>query len=261
LRAALITPVVFVVASCQDVPTSTPDTPLLEIKDAVHSSGNPHFFFLPPLVPDPSVHFTAAFDDTLAPEVVICTVDGIDCTGTLATYTTETGPGSETVRVMPEEEHYLVNWHTDEFALDVGQTYRIRVAVLGTEVGHADVDVVGSGSDLRNVETNEYIALKDGRTLPIKFRIEDGAVPPAPPVTLRWLNAMNGLEAYSTTSVLEILGDVKISVCPPLGIPVSEAHNYFVSTHPRGDPLDEAKTLQELGLTQSSTVLYVQLTP
>ena len=36
--------------------------------------------------------------------------------------------------------------------------------------------MVNSGKDLKNVDTNEYIALKDGRTLPIKFRIEEGAI-------------------------------------------------------------------------------------
>jgi hypothetical protein len=38
------------------------------------------------------------------------------------------------------------------------------------------VDVVGSGKDLKKVDTQEFIALLDGRTLPIKFRIETGIV-------------------------------------------------------------------------------------
>lgn len=33
--------------------------------------------------------------------------------GTLvAEFTTMTGPASDTVRVVPEDEHYIVNWHT-----------------------------------------------------------------------------------------------------------------------------------------------------
>src|SRR5262249_39940496 len=43
-----------------------------------------------------------------------------------------------------------------------------------TRVAFADVDVVSSGSQLKNVNTNEFIPLLDGRTLPIKVRIEQG---------------------------------------------------------------------------------------
>src|SRR5262249_6670188 len=38
----------------------------------------------------------------------------------------------------------------------------------------ADVDVVSSGSQLKKVDTDEFIALLDGRTLPISVRIEQG---------------------------------------------------------------------------------------
>ena len=49
---------------CQDVPTDTP-TPNLEISDAAHSDGNPHFFFLPPMVP----HSGAAKTDVYVVDV------------------------------------------------------------------------------------------------------------------------------------------------------------------------------------------------
>lgn len=107
----------------------------------------------------------------------ICEWTGTACASPLvAEFTMTTGPGSETVRVVPEDEHYIVNWHTDEFDLDAAKPYRIRVLVAGTELGHADIDVVSSGKDVRNVDTDEYIPLVDGQTLPIKFRIEEGAV-------------------------------------------------------------------------------------
>src|SRR5204863_6068641 len=77
-------------------------------------------------------------------------------------------------------EVYTLKWRTDQFTLDASKTYRIRVLVFGNyELGHADVDVVNSGSQLKNVQTGQFIPLLDGRTLPIKFRIETGAVPPA----------------------------------------------------------------------------------
>jgi hypothetical protein len=54
--------------------------------------------------------------------------------------------------------------------------YRISVTACAVPLGYADVDVVDSGKDLKNVNTNQYVALLDDRTLPIKFQIEPGAV-------------------------------------------------------------------------------------
>jgi len=48
--------------------------------------------------------------------------------------------------------------------------------VGGVELGFADIDPVSTGKELKNVQTGEYIGLVDGRTLPIKFRIENGAL-------------------------------------------------------------------------------------
>ena len=80
---------------------------------------------------------------------------------------------SQTVR---ESDHgYLVNWHTDRFDLRVG-TYRISVSVNGTRLGYADVQVVSNSKRLKKVNGEEYVGLVDDQTLPIKFRIEKGAV-------------------------------------------------------------------------------------
>src|SRR5439155_27328169 len=49
------------------------------------------------------------------------------------------------------------------------------------QLGFADVVVVTSASQAKNVDTNGYFALVEGRTLPIKFRIEQGAVAVLPP--------------------------------------------------------------------------------
>jgi hypothetical protein len=140
------------------------------VSDGAHG-GNPHFYFLPPLVSNPSP--TGVFADTLAPEVAICEWNGAACATNVASFSMTTGPGSETVRVVPVDEHYIVNWHTDQFALVSGQSYRIRVSVLGTEVGFIDA-LVGSAKLLKDLNTGEDIELVDGKTLPIKFRIEIG---------------------------------------------------------------------------------------
>jgi hypothetical protein len=157
--------------------TSTGAAPLTAISDG-SSGGNAHFFFLPPLVANAGA---GANDASVDPAVVICEWDGSVCTQTLATFTTDitttttTQPGnSETVR--RGADHFIVNWHTRGFDLDAASTYRICVKVGSAELGFADVDVVNSGSELKGVGGG-FIPLIDGRTLPIKFRIEEGALP------------------------------------------------------------------------------------
>lgn len=154
------------------------------ISDGAHGGTNDHFFFLPPLVPRPAVNGT--FDGSLEVEVEICEISRCG-TEPLSVFTTVDGSGSEAVRVGSGGDHYLVNWHTDRYDLDPDVTYRIIVRAEGGELGFADVDVVGSGRELKNVDTGQYIALKNGRTLPIKFRIEDGALSPPSPLAYKLL--------------------------------------------------------------------------
>ncbi len=149
------------VFGCGEAPfaPSTAGGPALAISDGAHN-GNAHFFFLPPLVRQ--AEFSGTFDGSLSP-VVRITENGaplVDLT--------------PTVHLL--DELYQVNWHTDDFALDSSKSYRIVVLLDGTELGFADVVVGATGKELRPVNTDEFIALKDGRTLPIKFRIEDGAL-------------------------------------------------------------------------------------
>lgn len=155
-----------------------PGRPSYSILDAVHNQGNSHFFLLPPLVPAPTVSGT--FDPAQRPLVRICELAGTLCTPVVADFLLDQGTGSETIRVDAAAEHYVVNWKTTECVtgpctLDPAKIYRIQVMVGAVELGHADVQVVSNGSQLKNVNTNEYVGLVDGRTLPIKFRIEAGA--------------------------------------------------------------------------------------
>lgn len=149
------------------------------VLDAAHD-GVDHFFFLPPLVEQPDIE--GSFDPDRSPTVSICALDEASCVATIAEFTLEEGAGSETVRVDTDSEHYLVNWHTDRFELDDDGVYRIRVLLEALEVGHADVRMVTGGNELRNAATDEAIPLLDGRTLPIRFRIEDDLQvgPPVP---------------------------------------------------------------------------------
>ncbi len=155
-------------------------TPAFVILDGANG-GNEGFFFLPPLVADPGA-FDAGFNGSQSPVVRICDPAGC-AAGQLAQYTMATGPGSETVRVVPADEHYIVNWHTDQFDVSAGQTYRVHVFAAGEQLGFADVQLAASGQEARNVTTGQLIGLVGGRTLPIKFRIEEGAAAERFPVT------------------------------------------------------------------------------
>lgn len=165
-----------VVASCGEEQV-TPTDPSFAISDGAHQ-GNNNFFFLPPMVSNPTPSGT--FDGSRSPEVEICVWDGTICGATLAIFNVNAGPQSETVRVNTVDEFYIVNWHTgnilDNFTLGSGETFRLRVTAEGQELGFADIAVVGAAKELKNVLTDEFIPLKDGRTLPIKFRIEEGAL-------------------------------------------------------------------------------------
>ena len=156
-----------------------PAAPRFEIRDGAHNGGNPHFFFLPPIVASPST--TGSFDATQAPTIAVCQLAGSDCAPVVAQFSPTSGTGSAVVRVDAANQLYIVNWQTDQCVtgpctLSSGNVYRIRVLVAGTELGHADVQVVASQQEAKNVNTGEFFPLVDGRTVPVKFRIEQGAV-------------------------------------------------------------------------------------
>jgi hypothetical protein len=209
-RAAFAAAVLAVAACTADGKSPTgPSTagPRATISDAAHSGAVPGFYFLPPMVPQPS--YSGTFDAALQPRVEICELSGATCGTTIATFTY--GTGSDNVRVDAAGQNYIVNWHTAQFNLDPAKFYRISVYVGSFRLGFADVDVVGSAKDLRNVDTQQYIALLDDRTLPIKFRIETGI--PATVVVTPASDSVNvGETKQFTASCFDIHGN-------PVGCP------------------------------------------
>lgn len=171
--------------ACRDwvqAPTSpvprNPGAPSFEILDGAHG-GNVHFYFLPPLVTSPTA--TGIFDGSETPTVVVCQLAGTACGPIVAQFSMTSGTGSEVIRVDATDQLYIVNWDTDQCpagpcTLSPDNIYRIQVFVAGTELGHADVQVVTNQQQAKSVSTGQYFALVDGRTLPVKFRIEVGAV-------------------------------------------------------------------------------------
>ena len=188
-RPLLVVSTLLALAACGEATRPTGpvmgNTPGFAISDGANSGGGPangDFFFLPPMVPDPSGALTydaGGFDATMSPRVEIC----------LLTTTEPRACAAEPFRVFEgaaisvstTDEHYHVNWHTNEDDLSVDHLYRIAISVPRREhdgqmlyrtLGFADVDPVNTGKELKNIATGQVIGLVDGRTLPIKFRIE-----------------------------------------------------------------------------------------
>ena len=154
-------------SSCQkEDNTSDPTVSVIEPTSLIYDGsrgGNPAFHFLPPLVKNPS--YSGIFDPNLNPSV---TISELDAEGNVANLLT-----TLEVTLNSVDERYNARWDTDGFDLNLETTYRIEAFLEGTLVGFADVDVVEKGKELKNVDTEEYIPLVDGRTLKIVFRIEE----------------------------------------------------------------------------------------
>jgi hypothetical protein len=179
-RHQLIALAAIVLVACVDGGRS--NGPSFAISDAVHDGGTAGFYFLPPMVPNPTP--TGTFDRFRSPAVEICQLLGDEdtaCTTTIATFTMTSGVGS-VIRVVPPDEHYIVNWHTNLFPnlLSTPTIYRIQVfdqeSAPRKLLGFADVQLADNGKEAKSLTSGQMIGLVDGRTLPIKFRIEFGAV-------------------------------------------------------------------------------------
>ncbi|HEX4627465.1 MAG TPA: hypothetical protein VH137_01640, partial [Gemmatimonadales bacterium] len=158
---------VLLVAACRDAGTPLkPSRPSFALFDG-SNGGNEHFFFLPPIVAQPS--FSGTFNPQLAPVVQICMLDSPTQT---CVANSSFSPGA--VQLDPTG-HYQVNWDTGLSPLVLGGTYRITVLVATIPLGFVDVEPVSNGSQLKNLKTGDVFGLVDGRTVPIKFRIELGA--------------------------------------------------------------------------------------
>lgn len=178
------------VGGCESVVGVTADplsagAPAFAISDGAHGSGNPDFFFLPPMVPNASGSGNwnaGAFNGAILPVVKICSltvtteaaVASAPCAGSYSQAWQLTA-----ANVSLSDEQYKLHW-----TVPVSSTtfYRIAVMVGSRVLGMADVETAASSGQLKNVNTGEFVPLVDGRTLPIKFRIERYALCATPGV-------------------------------------------------------------------------------
>src|SRR6266516_593063 len=187
-RIAWLVPALLIVEACSsgDRPTAPRSRPEFAISDAVHEGGTPGFYFLPPLVAQPT--FSGTFDadiTTLNPAIAICDItNGPDAncgnsggTPAVLVFTTATTPA---ITLDPTTPQYQVNWDTRGAGFVAGHTYRVHVTAgaSGTrrELGFADLFLTTTPRQAKNVAVGDLIVLKDGRPLPNHFRIETGIV-------------------------------------------------------------------------------------
>src|SRR5881397_1539168 len=181
---AWLVPALLIVEACAsgDRPTAPRPGPEFAISDGVHEGGTPGFYFLPPMVAQPT--FSGTFDadiTTLNPQVAICDItDGPDnnCGGAGGTsavivFTTTSTPAITVDVTTPQ---YQVNWDTRAAGFVADHTYRVHVTagVPGArrELGFADVLLTTTPGQAKFLQSGDIIVLPDGRNLPIHFRIE-----------------------------------------------------------------------------------------
>lgn len=176
----LILLLVLGIAACEagDVPTTVavPTTLDLAIIDATDDAGSPGFFWHRPIAstsPGVQLSVPAALPHLT---VTICETDGTACIAPVIRTFSDSGDGSESLRLSDSGEHFIVNWHTRDDELESDPIYRISVSLGARTLGYADVDVVEKMKEAAEIDDEEFVALKDGRTLPIKFSVTPDVV-------------------------------------------------------------------------------------
>lgn len=142
------------------------------------SGGNEHFFFLPPVVADPLTN--GEFDSTLNPILLLADLSVPESAPLTFSMADSANSESEPIRVDTENEWYQLNLHTKRYSFDETHIYQIQVLVAGTELGHVDIQFLDK-ANRRKATGEDILTIKNGSTLPIKFRIEVGSVYPVNP--------------------------------------------------------------------------------
>jgi sugar lactone lactonase YvrE len=187
-RLAWLISALLIVEACAsgDRPTAPRFGPEFAISDGGHGSGTAGFYFLPPIVAQPA--FSGSFDAdiaTLNPQIAICDItNGPDSncgggggTSAVIVFTTTSTPA---ITVDPTTEQYGVSWATRAAGFDADRTYRVHVTAGASgarrELGFADVLLTTKPGQAKHVAPGDLVVVKDGRPLPIHFRIETGIV-------------------------------------------------------------------------------------
>jgi len=174
-RPHLLLLAIVAAAACSDrtsptqPPHLSPQQPGKDISDGAHIAsdgklGNADVFFLPPMVSNPSK--AAGYGDPFQP--------GLPVSFRITDQNTSAVIRTFVAGVDLTNQFYSANWDTKGSPIDLTHIYRIN-AVIGTKtVAYADVIFGATGASLKNIDTDDFVGLVDGRTLPMKVRIETG---------------------------------------------------------------------------------------
>jgi len=209
--------------------------------------------------------FSGTFDadiTTLNPQIAICDItDGPDnnCggaggTSAVGVFTTTSTPAITVDLTTPQ---YQVNWDTRAAGFVAGHTYRVHVAAGASgarrELGFADV-LLTTGK-AKNVATGDLIVLKDGRPLPIHFRIEAGIVGSVS-VSAATPSVATGGTDLLTATVQDLHGAPLVTA--PVAWTLTAAPGVVASLAPTSGPTNgsgQATTLLTAGTTPGTAVV------
>ena len=209
-------------------PERAPDAAML-ISDGAHA-GTPGFYFLAPLVPAPA--FGGAFAPNLYPVAHIYPGTTCEGSGWIAAFNGSTGAAGISMDLAGES--YGAVWLTKQASLSTevhGADYRLCVRVGEQLLGYADIDVVRSNRDLRDVPDG-FVGLVSGKPLSVKFRIETGVVAGAPDATDDPAYTVGAGETLTEPAPAVLDND-------DLGTPTATL-THFGGGSLGGDPLDNA---------------------
>ena len=160
------------VCSAPDGPTAPSISPLLPvpataaISDASQGAGNSHFYWLPPVAP--AATYGGTFDPGLQPTIRICRVATLPCAVPFVTIP----PGNITIDAAAKS--YSSKWSTSPANITV-EDYRAEVWIANRKMGFADVRVVATQRDMRDVPSG-FVGVVKGNSLTLAFRLEFGIV-------------------------------------------------------------------------------------
>jgi alpha-tubulin suppressor-like RCC1 family protein len=236
IRTALLAALLPLAAACRDGTPTGPDAagadlPGYSINDAGHMAGVPQFFWLPPTVPNPGPSVTGTFDDGLLGAAgVYPQLEVRVCPGGVTTLCPASGAGSlgsfngfdtaPAITMDAAKGNYQLLWNPNGLA--AGSTYRswvlakISANANPLPLGYADVKVVATSKQLKQVNPNDYVGLVAGNPLYLKFTVRTG-IAGAVSVALGTSVLVPGGTTTATATVTDLHGD------PLAGAPVSWA--------------------------------------
>jgi len=232
LRALRLTSCLLLVGA---LAMSSAGTARAAVSDQAHGGGVKGFVFLPPIVDAPDGALGALDrDPKLLGDLEVAVyrlTGGKHLTGDPLRFTSDPRPGgaSATLRAGDDGAGLIVNLHTRDLGLDVGNVYRAIVRRRSNEAvyGFADIQICANARDARALADGTTFGLVDGRTLPLKFAIAEGAEPvvPRPPVPaatrVAWKSSRDGNpEIYSVATngagLVRVTSSVQIDQYPSL---------------------------------------------